>query len=446
MSLRRQQTREPMEEEPAPPAAEEEAAEPNDDNDDDEAAGGLFDLYDALDGRAETTVKPARVKKQPSAPRRQSGGAAAKKPAAVRKRPAAAPARKAVMKRPAAKAAAVKKKPAAVKKKPAAAKVMKKPAAASKRAVAKRPAARPKPKAKGKAKGKTGGMWKELGKVATKLSKIYMENCAFPKWSVDLLSAGKLEEYAKSVVVYYYTDTDDLTWVKKLATEREPANIGMNRCYDEDALEEQFFYRHGAYSYSTETQLLPNIAIYCKTPIRLGDATTSVHVINIVGYAFDNAAQIDYQYFFPLVNNPDKWAELVGRYKRMWRYVFHCAREHGLKRVYLADVGGGNFGLALEKHPSTSYAKLKKESLPPVAAEYSDIEAHVLERIPDWAFTEEGQSVLEESLLVNAWDPWSMVGNANFSDNSLDGFFGRCTAMAVLCWPQTNPHIRYTGI
>lgn len=28
-------------------------------------------------------------------------------------------------------------------------------------------------------------------------------------------------------------------------------------------------------------------------------------------------------------------------------------------------------------------------------------------------------------LLVNAWDPWSMVGNGNAGDNSLDGFYGR---------------------
>ena len=26
---------------------------------------------------------------------------------------------------------------------------------------------------------------------------------------------------------------------------------------------------------------------------------------------------------------------------------------------------------------------------------------------------------------MNAWDPWSMVGNGNAGDNSLDGFFGR---------------------
>ena len=50
---------------------------------------------------------------------------------------------------------------------------------------------------------------------------------------------------------------------------------------------------------------------------------------------------------------------------------------------------------------------------------------------------------LQKTLFVNAWDPFSMVGNGNAKDDSLDGQWGRISAMAVLCWPLTNPHIRY---
>ena len=42
-------------------------------------------------------------------------------------------------------------------------------------------------------------------------------------------------------------------------------------------------------------------------------------------------------------------------------------------------------------------------------------------------------------LFINAWDPHSLVGNANFTDASMDGYYGRSTAMALLCWPPTNP-------
>ena len=48
---------------------------------------------------------------------------------------------------------------------------------------------------------------------------------------------------------------------------------------------------------------------------------------------------------------------------------------------------------------------------------------------------------MDQILYVNEWDPWSIVGNGNAGDNSLDGFWGR-SAMSVLCWPQTTPHIK----
>ena len=48
-----------------------------------------------------------------------------------------------------------------------------------------------------------------------------------------------------------------------------------------------------------------------------------------------------------------------------------------------------------------------------------------------------------ESLYVNAWDPWSIVGNGNANDFSFDGFIGRATAGGILCWPLTCPNIKY---
>ena len=52
----------------------------------------------------------------------------------------------------------------------------------------------------------------------------------------------------------------------------------------------------------------------------------------------------------------------------------------------------------------------------------------------------------DETLIVNAWDPHSLVGNGNAADNSLDGFVGRHTAVAVLCWPAVNTRLRYVPI
>jgi len=49
---------------------------------------------------------------------------------------------------------------------------------------------------------------------------------------------------------------------------------------------------------------------------------------------------------------------------------------------------------------------------------------------------------LRRAVVVNAWDCWSIIGNGNFADRSLDGFVGRATALAVLGWPVTNPHLK----
>lgn len=50
---------------------------------------------------------------------------------------------------------------------------------------------------------------------------------------------------------------------------------------------------------------------------------------------------------------------------------------------------------------------------------------------------------IERTLFVNAWDPWSLVGNGNDMDHSVDGMYGRQSALALLCWPVTNPHVEY---
>ena len=245
------------------------------------------------------------------------------------------------------------------------------------------------------------------------------------------LERGDLEDLLGLVTVFYPSGAD-LSEVQRLVREREPVNICMRRCYDEVKLQ-QFGYSRGAYGDSSAQRLLPNIAIYCKTPMRHQAERREVHVINVIGYAFDTSAQPDYQYF-----NKGKGSrcELVRRMSQMWEYVFFCAKEKGLKLVYLSNVGGGAFAT----HLPDDYARLKAESLGPVKKRYPEIQVKSLPRIPD------SVSGLKEGLLVNAWDPWSMVGNGNAGDHSLDGFFGRSTAMALLCWPDTNPFLKYQAV
>lgn len=54
-----------------------------------------------------------------------------------------------------------------------------------------------------------------------------------------------------------------------------------------------------------------------------------------------------------------------------------------------------------------------------------------------------GEKNMGVVVCMNAWDPHSVVGNGNSIDDSLDGFFGRYSAMAYLCSPKVNPHINF---
>ena len=276
---------------------------------------------------------------------------------------------------------------------------------------------------------------------AQQLREVYEARFAFPGWTVDDLEEGRLERFAQTVTVYYPKGAK-LQEVHQLVRQREPVNIAMERRYDEEKLQKYFGYKRGAYGQSSSERLLPNIAIYCQTPMQSADGQREeVHVVNVIGFAFDTPKQPDFQYFQPGNGAKDNFSDLIKKMSHMWEYIFFCAREKNLKRVFLSNVGGGAFASGLRHE----YTLLKNQSLDPVLKRYPDIEMHDLQRIPDWVFGE-GQKYCSSSLLVNAWDPWSIVGNGNAADNSLDGYFGRSTAMAVLCWSETNPYLRYQQV
>jgi len=292
--------------------------------------------------------------------------------------------------------------------------------------------------------------WQALGDSARKLHGLYQRGYAFPEWAIEKLASGALEECLRSAIVYHAaSENPDL--VKLLATQREPCNIEMRRLYKEGQLESLFGFRHGAYERSTSSQLMPNIAAYCRTPLRIGTQEVIAHVINSVGYAFDSKLQPDYKYFFPMTDL--KWRELTDRMKYLWRFIFACAKRHNLQNVFLCNVGGGFFARLLNERPETHWSRLREQSLPAVQAEYPSIRVNELYSLSSGdgkvfldRLVGDAKSRLGDSLLVNAWDPWSLVGNGNLSDDSLDGRFGRCSAMAVICSPLTNPFLKYEPV
>jgi hypothetical protein len=249
----------------------------------------------------------------------------------------------------------------------------------------------------------------------------------------------------------YYDKGADLEDIITLATEREPVNIAMERYYDKSKLQKQFGWSEGFYgTLMLKYGIAPNIAIYAKTPVFNGKykriVDCDIGVINLIGVALDDMRQPDAKYFFKAARSNIK--VLVDLYIKVWNKAFYCARHKGYKKIRPAKVGGSAFSSLLSAIKGFNFdTDVYQYSLYMVSENYPDIEV-VEQYYPDFIFpdslTKMSHAELSETLFVNAWDPWSVVGNGNKGDNSLDGFYGRSTALWLLCTPFINPYISYT--
>ena len=123
-----------------------------------------------------------------------------------------------------------------------------------------------------------------------------------PEWVLEN-SAQILRKFGKfSFVLYTNGSREEAV---RLATQREPVNIKMQRYYDEEALEREFKYERGAYGDLSDngTKLPPQIAVACVTPVLYEGETRVVAVVNLVGMAFDQKEQPDYKVL--ITNQPN---------------------------------------------------------------------------------------------------------------------------------------------
>ncbi|CAJ1416781.1 unnamed protein product [Effrenium voratum] len=152
---------------------------------------------------------------------------------------------------------------------------------------------------------------------AKRLRDVYQTRFAFPEWSVELLERGELEQLSHKVTVYFPRGAHRGD-VERLTKEREPVNIAMQRYYDKEKLQQFFGFTEGFYAKSSAEKLLPNIAIYCQTPMRLNKQSI---------YSCDGAADIE------------KWFKLRLRCARAARLsVFSVRTWQGNRR----RTGGKN--------------------------------------------------------------------------------------------------------
>eukprot|EP01065_Artemidia_motanka_P033954 TRINITY_DN4102_c0_g1_i1.p1 TRINITY_DN4102_c0_g1~~TRINITY_DN4102_c0_g1_i1.p1 ORF type:complete len:363 (+),score=134.71 TRINITY_DN4102_c0_g1_i1:298-1386(+) len=329
------------------------------------------------------------------------------------------------------------------------------------------------------------GSGPDLAVLAT-LRSLYHRGFAFPSWVCG--SQPTISEWDWGGVEVYYPSGRAEEEVRRVVTEREPVNIAMSRLYDEAGMERRFGWRRSRYTthWDETGALAPNVAVYCRTPLSLSASNgegesqarpaSEAHIINVVAPAFDSPAQPDMQYFFPGGRDDRisaaKLEEVRAFYRQVFGFVFECARRQGLRKVALSLFGTGAFsGLYAGPNDEGVFESVYLPALGDACRLYSGSLQHI-DDIGCFGTAADGESLEAvrevvrsagkqssryglfprhtptdgSTLLVNAWDPHSLCGNGNSADNSLDGYVGRHTSVAVLCWPPVNRQMRYVEV
>lgn len=298
-------------------------------------------------------------------------------------------------------------------------------------------------------------MFTEIETNCKKLRSVYYPGFEFPEWTISMLMSH-YNELCKPCQVYY--SNGNLLDTKKLCIQREPVNIGMNRMYDQSKMHLLFNWKTGYYGefFEKHGTLAPNIAIYCPTFVKYNDKIKKIHIINSIGYAFDSIKQPDYKYFLRDSDLNAKLNELKICYSLVFKKIFECALNCNLTSILMSMVGANNFAIL---YPG-GIQKFRQDIWWPmfnkVSRKYPHIKIGFMGEIEQaksnlWKpldgdsikfFPNDINEVDEtNTLFVNAWDCWSIAGNGNERDRSLDGYVGRSTMVALLTSPLTNKYL-----
>ena len=264
--------------------------------------------------------------------------------------------------------------------------------------------------------------------------------------------------YASLVKIYAPENSNDEV-ISRLVTEREPVNIGMKRYYELDKLKEKYGYVTSYYQryYEATGKLAPNIGVYLKAPVIKGETITDIHLYNAIGYALDSKDQVDY---IAIKAMPSMKDFLLAAYICIFKRVFQCAVDNKLNRIIMPVIGGGAFSLL---YPGGS-DEFRKEVFLPAFKEaiknyYKTIQIDFMGDkndqvittlaktghknvgyFPDCIYVKDFNKI--KTLVVNAWDCHTVLGNGNKGDNSIDGYIGRTSAIQFFGLGLANPMMK----
>jgi len=276
------------------------------------------------------------------------------------------------------------------------------------------------------------------------------------KWVFKQLQDGTLNSYFSSATVFYTKNTT-LDEAKFLASERQATNIGMQR------FSSGHIVSSGGY-----TKVQKNIGIYCETPVYVDDTHIKrVRVINVIAPATDALLQPDYIRLSKCENHLRQQL-----YETMLEDAFYitmaCAIQQKVKFLVMTAIGQGAFAEGawdLGIDPNLAYTNLarkyfgskfiKATGTKVIFANCDFLPQDEFPCIKQWlnsmltSYSKGGSNEndnIEDVLFVNAWDPWSVIGNGNKGDRSLDGFWGSYSAMSMIGHPKINLAMNYLQV
>lgn len=293
--------------------------------------------------------------------------------------------------------------------------------------------------------------------LALDLFKLYSHSTKPPFFSlISFQSPIDYEKYAPAAKIYCDQD-DDQRLVKLVSTHRQPANIQMMAHFNETGLEKitgisksGYTFVYDEYCLTGDCILPPNIGVYTLTKVHdktLKKYYNDVHIYHAVGYAFDCKSQVDYQVLTQFENLDEITRSL---YRSVFIKIFECAIDHKLDHVIMSLIGANNFA---SEYPG-GIGHFKVNVWAPAFREIAKLYQHITVdgMGTGWPADVIGESYgnfptllqdldLKKTLIVNSWDPHSVIGNGNKSDDSLDGHVGRSCNSHFFGWGLTNPYL-----
>jgi len=334
----------------------------------------------------------------------------------------------------------------------------------------------------------------EQNKIITKLKKInrqmmdarelrsfYNKGYEFPEWAIEK-SYDNYTKIMKPVVVYYDKGAN-LVHVRRQARERQPVNIDDTLLFDTEKFAAKYGYEDSYYTryYKDNKELAPNIAVY--TPTYVEGRVEPIHVINSVRYVFSDKRQPDWKCL--IRDNSIRQEDVSAVYARVFEKIYQCAIDHGCTCIAMPLIGTGSFASVYRSNPtqdsdgwSGRVAFLLHVWLPQFWKIWSRIcKKHPAIRTVLMADSFEDNFELghlntfmnkkgitkkfsvigsfpecldkvdtAKTLIVNAWDPYSIPGNGNKKNKSLDGEIGRITNIAINGTGLTNTSMTYKSV